>query len=288
MRTNLCAKKFAIMAGLILGCNSDAMHQSGVSPNLDSQEGLAESQVFESATTSCDPQEWSKHALEIFRKSEALNPPEAGPPPIDDATCEPRLDRSCSTPCDCKFALMGCGFTAVNKALPWNRWDFLARDCADGCIPVHCAWQDAPIEGTTLDCVLSLCVVRDQREHAIVYNPDLGDDGCDVDRWLKTLRTQWAGGVPENPKDAGPPPIDAETCKPILDRSCSTPCDCKFIRTPDGRIEAANKNVPWNDWEQGSDKCVPKDLETDCVEAKTLRCIQGECYSLSIGSVIPP
>lgn len=80
--------------------------------------------------------------------------------------------------------------------------------------------------------------------------PDAGRLPGEADVFVPPESVCWdepLGVSMENPSEAGPPPVLPEDCTPILDRSCSAPCDCRAAL-----VECAwtlvNRDVPWRFW----------------------------------------
>ena len=108
-------------------------------------------------------------------------------------------------------------------------------------------------------------------------------EACDSEVWIATLyETQ--SRIHDNPPEAGPPPYDDE-CRPAPDKTCTTVCDCKFVRVAWGCfISAANKAVPWKHWPTlgQNPKTGQCDQPVECymvlpLEERTLVCLEGKC-----------
>lgn len=71
-------------------------------------------------------------------------------------------------------------------------------------------------------------------------------ESCEPVQWSKDQSQSFN----QSPAPAEPPPVD-EDCVPIVSKSCTTACDCRFIRYH-CTIAAANKDEPWSVWSEQS------------------------------------
>ena len=127
---------------------------------------------------------------------------------------------------------------------------------------------------------------------------DIGDSSdvpvqCVPEDWVARARLQSF----DNQDDAGPPPYEGPApptfCEPVIDQSCATVCDCRYIHYG-CYLRAANKNQPWNNWpmatvdkdgmcflwtDENSTPCDPG-IPSPRAPGMSLACTDGTCEVL--------
>jgi len=150
------------------------------------------------------------------------------------------------------------------------------------------------MRAVALLCALPTCLFfaascsQDGEETDTGMSSERGAEGsCNTDGWLAEAREQFKSEYSASAarSNSETPPYD-DNCLPLVDKSCTSVCDCKFVSISQCFIVGANAEVAWVSW-----KGFGLDSKTglcghaqECgfaanVNHLSLVCLDGECMS---------
>lgn len=226
---------------------------------------------------------------------------EFGPQLPTDQQCRPLLDRSCSSVCDCSFAVVGCRALGVSIHQPWAGWGVPEKVPKNGaCVQKNSGCMPSGLSSdVSLACTNSICVASGSRSSgADLTSPDTVPasdpvDGakdlvCDAaapDAWSAELYRRLLAG---RSNGSGSAEAYDASCQPVVKRDCSSVCDCKFVLTNCG-VDAASIAETGNYWppketSAGSSKCsfgasCPRRTHAPGACQPRLGCTKGKCVA---------